>query len=103
MTTARIYPKRMPRDAYRAALRALIAAREPGRFHIFGTSVEGEIFPDGMDKTTGLVLTPDGRVFYFRTAWDAEAGAATLAVWKPIDPAGVHPESLRHAREEADG
>ncbi len=67
MTTADAQPARMPRDAYRVLLDDLVRARGPERVAFFATSVEGQIYPNGMDETSGLIVDERGRVFFFWT------------------------------------
>jgi hypothetical protein len=100
MTTADAQPARMPRGAYRATLAALIRARGLDRFAPFATSVEGRIYPNGMDETSGLVVDERGRVFFFWTGWDQARGAPTLRMWDEVDPSKVNPAAYRRARQQ---
>ena len=94
-------PRRLSRALYRAALDALIRSKGLGRFAFFGTTVEGRIYPNGMDETSGQVLDDRGRAFYFWTAWDTERGEPTFRIWEPVADltSWVDSTSYRRARE----
>jgi hypothetical protein len=102
MTTHRdqTRPQRMRRDAYRATLDALIRSKDVGRFAFFDTTIEGRIYPNGMDETSGSIVDERGRVFEFWTAWDAGRGAPAFKFWREVDPAKESGAEYRRAREE---
>jgi hypothetical protein len=66
-----------------AAVRALIAERVPGRFATFH-DVGHEIFPNGLESTSGHVILEDGREFIFWMDWDAERGRPVLGTWEDV-------------------
>ncbi len=91
-------PRRMRRDDYRAALDALIRSKGLGRFAVYDTSVEGRIYPNGMDETSGSVIDDRGRAFDFWTAWDDERNEPTFRIWREAVPRAPG-TSERRARE----
>lgn len=64
-----------------ATARELIAERVKRKFATFADVGEGEIFPNGLEATSGHVIVEDGREFYFWMEWDAEHGRPTLGTW----------------------
>jgi hypothetical protein len=51
-------------------------------FGYFSVTGEGRFWPDGTEESSGNVIGPDGRVFLFWTAWDAERVAPTFRIWR---------------------
>ena len=100
MRAHRAMPRRMRRDAYCAELDALIRSKARGRFAYFDTTVEGRVYPNGMDETSGSIVDESGRVFEFWTAWDDQRGVPGLKFWREVNPAEETSVEYRRAREE---
>ena len=83
-----------------AAVRELIADRVTGRFATFGEVDEGIMFPDGTEDMSGHVITEDGRLFVFWTAWDDVRARPTFATWEEVEDA-VPPTHLSAEERQA--
>jgi hypothetical protein len=94
----RTRPRRMSRDAYRAALDDLIRSKGLERFALYDTTIEGRVYPNGMDETSGSVVDDRGRAFDFWTGWDDERGEPTFRFWHEAVPR-TRGTSERRARE----
>jgi hypothetical protein len=96
------FPPRAARDVQRAALRAAIAERGLSRFAVFDTTVEGRIYPNGVDEVSGSVLNDDGRIWFFWTDWDENRQAVTLRHWEeePMTPLLTSGREYARARRE---
>jgi len=93
---------RVSADVQRAAIRAAIADRCPGPFAIFDATVEGRIYPNGVEEKSGLVLNEDGRIWFFWTGWDEKRQAVTIRHWdeEPITPLLTSGREYERARRE---
>lgn len=79
-------PTRAPAAEQRSALRAALIAHGLHRFAVFGTSVEGRIYPNGIEERSGSVLNEDGRIWFFWTGWDEERQAVFIDEWIEEEP-----------------
>lgn len=95
-------PSRADRTLQRAALWAALESRGLKRFAVFDVSVEGKIYPNGVDETSGLALNEDGRIWFFWTDWDDEHQQVTIRHWEelPITPLLASGREYERARRE---
>ena len=93
---------RVDPETQRAAIRAAIAARGLSRFALFDTTIEGRIYPNGVEEKSGCVLNEDGRVWSFWTDWDDVRQQVTIKYWdeEPITPRLAHGREYARARRE---
>jgi hypothetical protein len=68
------------------SLERVFAARGLERFVLFGVTGEGREMPNGIEEASGYALTPDGRVHFFWTGWDAERGQEIIRTWEEATP-----------------
>jgi hypothetical protein len=68
------------------ALTRLLEARLPDkRYGVFFSVGEGSFFPNGVEESSGSVVTEDGDHYSYWTGWDDAGGCETFATWTPID------------------
>jgi hypothetical protein len=100
-TRAGITP-RAGSDAQRAALRSAVEGLGLKRFAFFGTSIEGKIYPDGIEERSGFVLNEDGRIWGFWTGWDDDRQQVVIDEWweEPVTPLLTSGREYERARRE---
>ena len=91
----------VPDPAARAQLDALVRERGLKRWAYFFVTGEGRMFPNGVEESSGNVVTPDGRVYAFWTGWDARRRSMIFRVWEEDqpDPCWMRSSEYRRARE----
>ena len=67
-------------------LNRLIRTRVFGSYALFFESGEGEYFPNGVERTSGLVINQRGHVWAFWTGWDTDRSEVVLTEWESVDP-----------------
>ena len=91
----------MPDPAARAVLDALVHARGLENWAYFFVTGEGRFFPNGVEESSGDVITPSGQVYTFWTGWDTGQAVVTFRVWREEhpEPHWTRSSEYRRARE----
>jgi len=91
----------VPDPSARALLDALVHARGLESWAYFFVTGEGRFFPNGVEESSGNVITPGGQVYTFWTGWDVGQAAVTFRIWREEqpEPRWMRSSEYRRARE----
>src|SRR4051794_21697409 len=84
-------------------LHALLEKRGVVRYGVFFATGEGNEMQNGEEESTGYVISPTGRVYFYAIGWDRDTQTPTFTTWEnvEIEPHWSDSPEYIHARRNA--
>ena len=90
--------------AHMDLLHVLLVERGIDRYGLFLLTSENLFSPNGYEEMSGIVVSGDGRCFFFWTSWDDASQLVIFETWNEVEPRAEWQSSQEyHAARAAAG